>query len=161
MKVYHGGTEVIKQPEASKGRLGLDFGQGFYVTDIQSQAESWADRMARIRMESGIVSVYDFDIDTAKKQYSYKRFDEYDESWLEFIVANRQETYRGEVYNIIEGGVANDRVIDTVEAYIAHLTPMDAALRELSKHRPNNQICICSQEILDNHLHFIESYNIG
>ena len=161
MRVYHGGTEVIKQPKVSKGRLGLDFGQGFYVTDIQSQAESWADRMARIRMESGIVSVYDFDIDTAKKQYSYKRFDEYDESWLEFIVANRQETYRGEVYNIIEGGVANDRVIDTVEAYIAHLTPMNAALRELSKHRPINQICICSQEILDNHLHFIESYNIG
>ena len=50
MRVYHGGTEAIKLPEANKGRLGLDFGQGFYVTDIQSQAESWADRMARIRL---------------------------------------------------------------------------------------------------------------
>lgn len=160
MKVYHGGTEVIKLPEANKGRLGLDFGQGFYVTDIQSQAESWADRMARIRMESGIVSVYDFDIDTAKTMCRYKRFSEYDESWLEFIVANRQEAYRGEVYDIIEGGVANDRVIDTVEAYMAHLMPLDAALRELSKHRPNNQICICSQKVLNKHLHFVESYNI-
>ena len=55
MRVYHGGTEEIKQPEASKGRQGLDFGRGFYVTDIQGQAEAWADRMARIRMESGIV----------------------------------------------------------------------------------------------------------
>ncbi len=160
MKVYHGGTEVIKRPEASKGRLGLDFGQGFYVTDIQSQAESWADRMARIRMESGIVCVYDFDIDTAKKQCCYKKIDEYDETWLEFIVANRQEAYRGETYDIIGGGVANDRVIDTVEAYMAHLMPLEAALQELSKHRPNNQICICSQEVLDNHLHFVESYNI-
>lgn len=160
MKVYHGGTEVIKQPESKKGRLGLDFGQGFYVTDIQSQAESWADRMARVRIERGIVSVYDFDIDTTKRLFRYKRFDEYDENWLAYIVANRQEAYRGEVYDIIEGGVANDRVIDTVEAYMAHLMPLDAALRELSKHRPNNQICICSQEVLDNHLHFVESYNI-
>ena len=160
MKVYHGGTEVIKQPDAKKGRLGLDFGQGFYVTDIQSQAESWADRMARIRMESGIVSVYDFDIDAAKASCRYKRFSEYDESWLEFIVANRQEAYRGEVYDLIEGGVANDRVIDTVEAYMAQLMPLDAALRELSKHRPNNQICICSQGVLNSYLHFVESYNI-
>ena len=160
MKVYHGGTEMINQPEANKGRLGLDFGQGFYVTDIQSQAESWADRMARIRMERGIVSVYNFDIDTAKTLFRCKKIDKYDESWLEFIVANRQEAYRGEGYDIIEGGVANDRVIDTVEAYMAHLMPLDTALWELSKHRPNNQICICSQKVLDNHLHFVESYNI-
>lgn len=161
MKVYHGGTEVIKRPEASKGRLGLDFGQGFYITDIQSQAESWADRMARIRMESGIVSVYDFDIDTATTQFRYKRFDEYDVNWLEFIVANRQEAFSDEKYDIIEGGVANDRVIDTVEAYMSHMMPLETALHELSKHRPNNQICIYSQEVLDNHLHFVESYNIG
>lgn len=160
MKVYHGGTEVIRQPIASKGRLGLDFGQGFYVTDIQSQAESWADRMARVRMESGIVSVFEFDLDTAKKMCCYKRFDEYDENWLVFIVSNRQESYRGEMYDIIEGGVANDRVIDTVEAYMSNLMPLDVALRELSKHRPNNQICIRSQAVLDNYLCFVESFNI-
>ena len=47
MRVYHGGTEKIEFPDVSKGRPGLDFGQGFYVTDIQDQAESWADRMSR------------------------------------------------------------------------------------------------------------------
>lgn len=157
MRVYHGGTEVIKQPEASKGRQGLDFGRGFYVTDIQGQAEAWADRMARIRMESGIVSVYDLDIEKAKEWCCYKKFDEYDENWLDFIVANRQGLYRGQVYDIVEGGVANDRVIDTVEAYMSRLMPIETALLELSKHRPNNQICICSQKVLDSHLHFVES----
>lgn len=32
MKVYHGGTETVEFPDISKGRAGLDFGQGFYVT---------------------------------------------------------------------------------------------------------------------------------
>ncbi len=33
MRIYHGGTEIIELPDVSKGRPGLDFGQGFYVTD--------------------------------------------------------------------------------------------------------------------------------
>lgn len=49
MRVYHGGTEIVEHPQVSKGREGLDFGKGFYVTDIQRQAELWAD-MARIRI---------------------------------------------------------------------------------------------------------------
>lgn len=31
MKVYHGGTAVIKEPLAGIGRAGLDFGLGCYV----------------------------------------------------------------------------------------------------------------------------------
>ena len=50
MRVYHVGTEVVEHPEVSKGREGLDFGKGFYITDIRHQAEMWADRMARIRI---------------------------------------------------------------------------------------------------------------
>lgn len=57
MRVYHGGTEIVESPDISKGRAGLDFGQGFYVTDLLLQAESWADRMSRIRLETGIVCI--------------------------------------------------------------------------------------------------------
>ena len=37
MKVYHGSVYTIEQPLANIGRKNLDFGEGFYVTDIKSQ----------------------------------------------------------------------------------------------------------------------------
>ena len=160
MRVYHGGTEVVEHSEVSKGREGLDFGKGFYITDIRHQAEMWAARMARIRLGEGIVSVYEFDEMIAKKNYSYKKFDAYDVEWLNFIVANRRGDSFGENYDVVEGGVANDRVIDTVEAYMSNMMPLEMALKNLSEHQPNNQLCIRNQKVVDECLHFVESYKI-
>lgn len=44
-KVYHGSTHIIKQPLCHIGRDNLDFGKGFYVTNIKKQAISWATRV--------------------------------------------------------------------------------------------------------------------
>ena len=41
-KVFHGGIETIEQPLVHIGRDNLDFGKGFYVTDVLSQAKTWA-----------------------------------------------------------------------------------------------------------------------
>lgn len=160
MRVYHGSTMVIDLPIAAAGRQRLDFGQGFYVTDIKKQADSWAERMQRIREEQGIVNVYELDIEKVKAAYRYYRFMHYDNEWLQFIVANRVGRKDVEHYDVIEGGVANDRVIDTVEAYMANLMPLETALRELSRHQPNNQLCITSQKVIDECITFVESYNI-
>lgn len=160
MKVYHGGTSVIQRPLAGYGRKGLDFGQGFYVTAISMQAEAWADRMARIRNTHGVVNVYDLDMEKVKREFSYKFFPEYDVQWLEFIVQNRLGTYHGEEYDLVEGGVANDRVIDTVEAYMANMMPLETALRNLAMHNPNNQLCIRNQRIIDECMVFKNLYNI-
>lgn len=35
--VYHGGTERVDVPICRLGRENLDFGRGFYVTDIKEQ----------------------------------------------------------------------------------------------------------------------------
>ena len=35
--VYHGGTEKVEFPICKFGRRNLDFGQGFYVTDLRKQ----------------------------------------------------------------------------------------------------------------------------
>ena len=160
MRVYHGSTMVIDRPIAAAGRKRLDFGQGFYVTDIKIQADSWAERMQRIREEPGVVNVYELDIEKVKAYYRYYRFMHYDNEWLQFIVANRVGRKDLEHYDVIEGGVANDRVIDTVEAYMANLMPLETALRELSRHQPNNQLCIVSQKVIDECMTFVESYNI-
>ena len=130
------------------------------MTDIKKQADFWAERMQRIREEPGIVNVYELDIEKVKEDYCYYRFMHYDNEWLQFIVANRVERKDVEHYDVIEGGVANDRVIDTVEAYMANLMPLETALRELSRHQPNNQLCIANQKVIDECMTFVESYNI-
>lgn len=40
MRVYYGSIAIIIHPVVAAGRGNLDFGRGFYVTDIQSQAFS-------------------------------------------------------------------------------------------------------------------------
>lgn len=156
--LYHGSTQVITHPIVSLGRENLDFGKGFYLTDIKLQAESWARRMAAFRKSQPIINVYSFDIELVKENFSYLQFEAYDEKWLDFIVANRQGKNFAANYDIVEGGVANDRVIDSIEAYMAGLMPKELCLQNLSMHQPNNQICILNQEIIDKYLVFLKSY---
>lgn len=155
--VYHGSVIEVEKPLVALGRPNLDFGQGFYVTNLREQAERWATRIATRRMEKPMLNVYDFDVDAAKRNYRYLKFDSYDKAWLDFIVANRMGKMEWKDYDVVEGGVANDNVIDTVEDYIRGRMSAEAALVELSKHQPNNQFCILNQEIIDLHLHFVES----
>lgn len=49
MKLFHGSYMKIEYPEISKGRTKVDFGQGFYLTDIKSQAEKWSKVIANHR----------------------------------------------------------------------------------------------------------------
>ena len=155
--VYHGSALEVSKPLVALGRPNLDFGQGFYVSNLREQAERWAARIATRRMEKPVLNVYEFDVDAAKRDYRYLKFDAYDKAWLDFIVANRKGKMLWKDYDVVEGGVANDNVIDTVEDYMRGRMSAEAALVELSKHRPNNQFCILNQEIIDLHLHFVES----
>ena len=157
IEVYHGGTEPITNPLVSAGREGLDFGKGFYVTLLRSQAELWADRMARQRKGDKILSVYDLDIDAIRANCRYLFFPHYDADWLNFIANSRTGKKPWIEYDCIEGGIANDRVIDMVEGYIAGTVSAEYALQELSKHQPNHQICILNQEAIDKYLHFKEA----
>ena len=89
--------------------------------------------------------------------YNIKRFEAYDKEWLDFIVESRAGNQPWEGYDIIEGGVADDRVIDAVEAYINGYADVEHTLRQLIYHKPNYQICILNQEIIDMHLQY-QSY---
>ena len=158
--LYHGSYMPIITPFAKAGRKNLDFGQGFYVTLLQDQAEGFANRKARDRKAKPVISVYEFDYEAAIQNCEYLKFEFYDEAWLDFVVASRNGQKPWAQYDVVEGGVANDRVVDTIEAYMANLMPLDLALRELAKHKPNNQICILSQKAIDSCLRFVKHYNI-
>ena len=152
--VYHGGTQIVETPICKFGRPNLDFGQGFYVTDIREQAVSWALQTANRRKQQPILNMYLFEREIVVSQFRCKIFKNYDEEWLHFIVASRNGERVAEAFDYIEGGVANDRVIDTVNLYMAGLMDLKTALTRLSEHQPNNQICLLSQAIADKHLKF-------
>ena len=53
MIVYHGSTEIIKNPDVVHSKKYLDFGRGFYITTFENQAKKWAVRkgMKRERLQ--------------------------------------------------------------------------------------------------------------
>ena len=161
IKVYHGSNVEVREPLVGIGRENLDFGLGFYVTALITQADEWARNKARYFMQTeGSVSLYDFDFDAAVAAFRFHKFEAYDREWLHFIVNNRDGGDDWKQWDIIEGGVANDRVIDTVENYRAGLIDEETALRLLAKHQPNHQICITKQDIVDKYLRFTDSYQV-
>jgi len=152
--VYHGGTDVVEHPVCKLGRLNLDFGQGFYVTNLREQACLWATQIADRRKKQPVLNRYRLDRETILKEARCKVFAAYDYDWLEFIVANRRGLNFAKDFDYVEGGVANDRVIDTINLYMAGLMDIDTALLRLSEHQPNNQVCLLNQVITDKYLLF-------
>jgi len=147
MKVFHGSYTVVSEIDLTKGRSNLDFGRGFYVTNIRSQAEYWATRTGRYYKTDGIVSEFEF-YERAFTDTMYKvlRFADYNEEWLDFVVLNRDpitEEQRHD-YDIVEGPVANDDVANRIDDYLAGIVSKADFLKELSHHRPTHQICFCT-----------------
>ena len=157
MKVFHGSTVIVSAPLVGVGRRNLDFGKGFYVTDLKDQAISWASRPLNADKPQ-VLNVYEFDKEGVQKaDFQYKQFMAYDVEWLEFVVASRRGQAVWQGFDVIEGGIANDRVFNTIELYSQGLITQDVALQRLQYEKPNNQICILNQKVVDNYLHFIES----
>lgn len=90
-----------------------------------------------------------------KAGFKLLRFDAYDQHWLNFIVASRNGKQPWKDYDIIEGGVANDRVIDTIEDYLNDIITIEQALGQLVYAQPNHQICLLNQQLIDTYLHLI------
>jgi len=63
-------------------------------------------------------------------------------------------------YDVVEGGVANDNVIDTVEDYEKGIITAEQALGQLQYKKVNHQLCILNQMVIDKYLQYIESVTL-
>ena len=161
--LYHGTHLSIPEPLAKVGRKNLDFGPGFYLTKIESQAKDWATIIAsrKGRETKAVLNIYRFDISSAKADnIRIKRFDSYDIEWLNYVVDCRKGKDISSEYDIVEGGVANDNVIDTVEDYEKGIITAEQALGQLCYKKINHQVCILNQEVIDKYLSYIESITL-
>ena len=161
--LYHGSYLRVSQPLAKAGRKNLDFGHGFYLTIIKEQAEAWARIIAsrKGRNIKPVVSVFQFDEEKAKADgIRFKVFDAYDIEWLDYVVDCRKGKDVSNDFDAVEGGVANDNVIDTVEDYEKGIITAEQALGQLKYKKVNHQICILNQTVIDNYLKFVESFTL-
>ena len=160
IEVYHGSYLEIRKPDIAFSRQTLDFGKGFYVTPLREQAVRWALRWQR-RGKTAIVSTYSFDDSSgALAGLRVKDFPEYDSSCLHFIMANRNGQ-TPDSYDIIRGGVANDKVFNTLELFFDGLISEEEALGRLKFEKPNHQICIRRQDLMDRLLTFQSSEEVS
>ena len=61
MKLYHGTNVDFDEIDLTKSNKYKDFGQGFYLTDIRSQAEELAAKKSRLFGGYPIIQEYEFD----------------------------------------------------------------------------------------------------
>lgn len=86
MIVYHAGTEIIEHPLVGIGRDKLDFGKGFYVTNILEQAKTWAERMSSYRGKEPVINKYELNLEIISAKYRHKKFERYNNEWLSLSI---------------------------------------------------------------------------
>ena len=121
MRLYHGSNIAIDNINLAMCRPYKDFGQGFYLTDIEKQAEKMAIRVARIYGEKPIVNIYEIDDDFKDfKDLKIKNFGiQTTEEWARFVMNNRSRVFtdiknvlcnKDNKYDIVIGPVADDNM---------------------------------------------------
>lgn len=153
MILYHGSPAIVSMPDVVHSRIRVDFGRGFYSTPLREQELNWCQRFKR--RGTAFLNVYELD-DNAFDRFSVLRFDSYSDEWLDFVFACRRGMDKS-TYDMVIGGVANDRVFNTVELYFDGLIDKQEAVGRLRFERPNSQLCIRTQGVIDECLRFLRS----
>ena len=142
MKLYHGSHIEVKNPKIlTSSRIG-DFGRGFYTTSHLEQARRWAQiRALQEAQPSGIVTVFDvpdhlFD----HPELQIKSFENADEMWLDFVLANRKNVDFEHEFDIVSGPVADDRVYVCLNMLEDGLADRETVIKKLKTYVLADQI---------------------
>jgi len=147
MKIYHGDSVTVEKPEIRISAFNKDFGNGFYCTEFQVQAQRWAKRF-----ETPIVSVYEYN---KKNTLDILEFDEMTDEWLDFITDCRNGKTHSR--DIVIGAMANDQVWNYVADFISGVLTREQFWVLAKFKHPTHQIAFCSTNALEC-IRYIESY---
>lgn len=153
MILYHSSNMSVESPDIQHSRNYLDFGRGFYLTSIHEQAVRYAQRFKR-RGQQAWLNTYE--LNDNLETWNVKHFESYDKEWLDFVALCRDGKNVGD-YDMVVGGIANDRVIITLDRYFAGEISQEEALGLLRFEKPNIQYCIRSGKMLQDCLKYIKS----
>ena len=112
MKLYHGTNVDFDVIDLTKSNKYKDFGQGFYLTDIRSQAEELAAKKSRLFGGYPVIQEYEFDESLLSgAELKVLKFDKPSTEWAEFIFKNRnRDNNFTHDFDIVIGPIANDGV---------------------------------------------------
>lgn len=152
MKLYHGSYTAIDHIDLSKGRVGKDFGQGFYLSDDPDQAFEMA-KLTTFRLSKGCPTVTTFEIDESvfnQSDLRIKRFDGYTEEWARFIVMNRNNktTTPMHDYDIVIGPIADDKVGVQMRLFTDEYISIEELVKRLTFIRPTIQYYFATEKAI-------------
>lgn len=141
--LYHGSNVFIEKIDLTRSHPDKDFGKGYYLTDIRTQAEAMSIRRVRIAGEGEpTLTVYSFDESQLHSpELRVKIFDEPTEEWALFVLSNREASLTGYThdYDIVIGPIADDGVAFQLDRYTRHMITLATLVEELTYRKLNRQ----------------------
>ena len=149
MILFHGTNENFPQIDLSKCKPYKDFGQGFYLTTIQEQAERMALRTTR--MYGGSPCVIKFSVEDtilSSPELSVKTFEGPTEEWAKFVITNRnynkienpqEDNNADNRYDIVFGPIANDDLALLFRQFAGGLISVETLVNEMKFKKLTNQ----------------------
>ena len=170
IKVFHGSDHVIESPRYLGGKPDNDYGNGFYTTEYEERAKSWAALNGS--PQKSIANVYDLDL-SGMNVLDLNACGVL--AWIAEVAANRGtnqeassvvgkrlvELYRpdcGEC-DIIKGYRADDSYTQIVEAFLLNQINIYEVERLFYKGSLGNQIFLKSEKAFQN-IKWIEAYEV-
>ena len=150
MRLYHGSNIAIDSINLAMCRPYKDFGRGFYLTDIEEQAEKMAVRVARIYGKTPIINVYEIDDDF--KDLDHLRIKDFGiqttEEWARFVMNNRSRAFidvedilcnKDNKYDSVIGPVADDNMALLFRQYENEIIDFETLLKGMIYKKTSSQ----------------------
>ena len=166
--VYHGSDHMIRTPVYCGGKDDNDYGNGFYTTEYEERAKSWAALNGN--PSSSIVNKYELDLENLRI-LDLAEFGVL--AWIAEVVYNRGmiqepaeilgrrivEMYKVDTssYDIIKGYRADDSYTQVIEAFLLNQINIAEVERLFYKGSLGNQIFLKSEKAF-HQIHWLESY---
>ncbi|MBQ6007878.1 MAG: DUF3990 domain-containing protein [Kiritimatiellae bacterium] len=159
MKIFHGSQSVIKVPQYGLGKVGNDFGLGFYCTESEDLAKEWSVQPN----SDGFANAYELDM----KGLNVLRLNTPEFTvlnWMAILVSHRQFKLKVPVagaayhylksrfavnvdaYDVVIGYRADDSYFDFAEAFLNNSISVEQLAVALRLGKLGEQVVIKSQE---------------
>jgi hypothetical protein len=148
MILYHGTNVPFDTIDLLKCRPNKDFGKGFYLTSIESQAIEMAQRRCNFA-EEGLPIVQKYEWDEKTDDLKVLIFEAISVEWAECIVHNRDRRNKElHEYDLVIGPIADAGVVYKINRYLQNIITIEELVRELKYKKLNNQYCFCTEKAI-------------
>ena len=150
MKLYHGTNIDFDVIDLTKSNMYKDFGQGFYLTDIRSQAEVLAVKKSRLFGGYPVIQEYAFDESMLdSNELKVLKFNSPTTEWAEFIFKNRnRDANFKHDYDIVMGPIADDGVAYLLGRYEEGTLSIEELSKKLNYKKLNSQYFFGTEQSL-------------